>query len=143
MDSNSATKTIIYRVQLDETGYWNGNYCTIGNMPNTVEVDALPEQRDHIKQKAYRYDSDAKTLIFDEDKYNSLLAETDAEKSKQAKLAEIDNLKAELSSTDYKVIKCAECSISGEEMPYDVETLHKDRQALRDKINQLEASIQE
>ena len=50
----------------------------------------------------------------------------------------ITELKNQLSATDYKVIKCAECQLLGEEMPYDVTALHEERQILRDKINLLE-----
>lgn len=51
---------------------------------------------------------------------------------------QIAELKKQLSATDYKVIKCAECQMSGQEMPYDVVALHTERQAIRDQINQLE-----
>ncbi len=51
---------------------------------------------------------------------------------------QIAELKAELSATDYKVIKCSECQLLGKEMPYDVAELHAQRQALRDEINKLE-----
>ena len=54
---------------------------------------------------------------------------------------EIDKLKAELSATDYKIIKCSEASLLGEELPYSVSELHATRQALRDRINQLESKL--
>ena len=54
---------------------------------------------------------------------------------------QIAELKAQLSATDYKVIKCSECQLLGEEMPYDVEALHAERQALRDEINKLEQEV--
>ncbi len=57
------------------------------------------------------------------------------EKSKAEKIRE---LKAQLSKTDYKVIKCSECQLLGKEMPYDVAELHAERQAIRDQINELE-----
>lgn len=50
----------------------------------------------------------------------------------------ITELKAQLSATDYKIIKCSEASLVGEELPYDIITLHAERQALRDQINLLE-----
>ena len=53
---------------------------------------------------------------------------------------QIAELKAKLSATDYKVIKCSECQLMGVEMPYDVAELHAERQAIRDQINQLEQS---
>lgn len=57
------------------------------------------------------------------------------EEIKQQRIAE---LKAELDSTDYKIIKCSECSLAGVELPYDIVALRAARQALRDEINQLE-----
>ena len=57
-------------------------------------------------------------------------------------LSEIERLKSELQESDYKVIKCAEAMAVGAEMPYDVASLHKERQALRDKINELESEVQ-
>lgn len=53
----------------------------------------------------------------------------------------IAELKKQLSATDYKVIKCAECQLLGEEMPYDVVELHAERQAIRDEINRLEQDV--
>ena len=53
----------------------------------------------------------------------------------------IYNLKEVLSSSDYKVIKCQEASLIGEQMPYDVDELHKERQSIRDEINRLESLI--
>ena len=58
------------------------------------------------------------------------------------KSEEIELLKSELQESDYKVIKCAEAMAVGAEMPYDMESLHKERQALRDKINELESEVQ-
>lgn len=57
------------------------------------------------------------------------------------KSSEIERLKSELQESDYKVIKCAEALTIGAEMPYDVASLHKERQALRDKINELEKAV--
>ena len=57
-------------------------------------------------------------------------------------LSENERMKSELQESDYKVIKCAEAMAIGAYMPYDVESLHKERQALRDKINELESEVQ-
>ena len=64
-----------------------------------------------------------------------------AEELRDRRYMEIERLKSELQESDYKVIKCAEAMTIGEEMPYDVEILHKERQALRDKINELESEV--
>ena len=64
-----------------------------------------------------------------------------AEELRYRRYMEIERLKSELQDSDYKVIKCAEAMAVGAEMPYDVASLHKERQALRDKINKLEQQL--
>ena len=64
-----------------------------------------------------------------------------AEELRDRRYMEIERMKSELQASDYKVIKCAEALTIGAEMPYDVESLHKERQALRDKINKLEQQL--
>ena len=65
-----------------------------------------------------------------------------AEELRNRRYMEIERLKSELQDSDYKVIKCAEALTIGAEIPYDVASLHKERQALRDKINELESEVQ-
>lgn len=57
-------------------------------------------------------------------------------------LSEIERLKSKLQESDYKVIKCAEAICLNAELPYNMTELHKVRQALRDKINELESEVQ-
>lgn len=57
------------------------------------------------------------------------------EKSKEQ---EIQDLKEQLASTDYKVIKNAEAMALGLPLPHDPQELHETKQALRDRINELE-----
>lgn len=72
-------------------------------------------------------------------------AEELAEMEERERIANIENeisdLKAKLDASDYKVIKCFECSMVGEEMQYDIEELHAERQAIRDMINQKEEEL--
>ena len=65
-----------------------------------------------------------------------------AEELRYRRYMEIERIKSELQESDYKVIKCAEAMAVGAEMPYNVTELHKERQALRDKINELESEVQ-
>lgn len=65
-----------------------------------------------------------------------------SEELRDRRYMEIERLKSELQESDYKVIKCAEALTIGAEMPYDVASLHNERQALRDKINELESEVQ-
>ncbi len=51
---------------------------------------------------------------------------------------EIQELKKQLDDTDYKIIKCSEYSLAGKELPYDIEYLHTQRQAIRDRITELD-----
>ena len=55
----------------------------------------------------------------------------------------ISSIKQQLSDTDYKVIKNMEAQLVNEELPYDSVTLHNERQALRDKINELEELLKQ
>ena len=42
---------------------------------------------------------------------------------------------------DWKVIKCYEASLAGHELPYDITELMEARQAVRDKINELQEQL--
>lgn len=55
---------------------------------------------------------------------------------------EIDALKAALADSDYKITKCYEASLLGQELPYDVASLHIERQNQRNQINELELLLQ-
>lgn len=61
---------------------------------------------------------------------------TDIEVEKQK--SEIATLKTQLTETDYKIVKCSEYQLAGLELPYDIQTLHNERQVIRDRINELE-----
>ena len=50
----------------------------------------------------------------------------------------IAELQKQLTESDYKIIKCYEYSLAGVDLPYNIEDLHKERQAIRDKINELQ-----
>lgn len=55
--------------------------------------------------------------------------------------SKIRALKDELESGDYKVIKCYEASLVGEKAPYNIKDIHRDREILRDSINNLESLL--
>lgn len=56
----------------------------------------------------------------------------------QEKKQRLKSLKSQLSSTDYQIIKCYEYSLAGLELPYDIQTLHTEREAIREQIRELE-----
>ena len=43
---------------------------------------------------------------------------------------------------DWKVVKCYEAKLKGEELPYNLDELMEQRQAVRDKINTLQAELE-
>lgn len=55
--------------------------------------------------------------------------------------AQIADLKDRIAASDYKVIKTYEYTLMGEQTEYDMETVHAERQALRDQINILETQL--
>lgn len=50
----------------------------------------------------------------------------------------VNSAKDMLNNTDYKVIKCMEAFLCGEDLPYDINLLHKERESQRQKINEYE-----
>lgn len=64
---------------------------------------------------------------------------TNAELEIEKQKTEITALKKQLEDTDYQIIKSSEYQLLGLEAPYNLEKLHAERQALRDRINELES----
>lgn len=114
--------------------YFTGNYAIVGDIEGGIEVKELPPMEDSKKILAYKLENEE--WIFDEEKYQEILNK-ETEEEKQQKIVE---LQAKLNETDYKIIKCSECQLIGEELPYDITLLHKERQAIRDEINKLQES---
>lgn len=126
------------RILLDNEGYvsqWMQK-DDIGQMGENDIVITTPEGFDF---SAFREDFRYYHLVDGVLKKNKKRIIPEREKTTQEQIIE---LKAKLSSTDYKIIKCSECQILGLEMPYDVAELHAERQALRDQINELQANMQ-
>lgn len=69
------------------------------------------------------------------------------ENGQRVKLAKLNFLiqqyKAELAATDYQIIKAYEFSLVDKDTGYDIQQLHKERQAIRDQINDLEGQVAE
>lgn len=125
------------KVQLNEQGYFTGNYAIVGDIENSIEVESLPPyEYDSLKQQSCKLVDG--NWVLDEEHYNQLVSEFEARKAEQQKQLEIAQLQKQLDDTDYKIIKCQEYSLAGLELPYDIEQLHNERQALRDKINELQ-----
>lgn len=56
-------------------------------------------------------------------------------------IAQINDFKARIAASDYKIIKTYEYTLLGEQTEYDIEEVHAERQALRDQINDLETQL--
>lgn len=86
------------------------------------------------------YDKGDDYIVFSND--GSIKSTIDPIEDEKFKIQrEIGSLKSELASTDYKIIKCSEYQLSNLEPPYDISELHSTRQALRDRINELEGTL--
>lgn len=123
-------------VYLDEDKYLK-SYSLTHKKAGCVLVDEIPDEKDPEKLSCYRLINSR--FEFDVDKWDKIKSE----REKAAKSKKIDELKKDLADTDYKIIKCMEYYMNDLELPYDLEKVHTERQALRDQINALEASLQE
>lgn len=61
----------------------------------------------------------------------------------QAVKKDIQAMKDALTASDYKVAKCYEAYLLGGSLPYDIQTVHSERQTQRDKINELEELLED
>ena len=100
----------------------------------SAEINHGTEELPDIKQMFIEKTATSEALAKQE-AYNGEYEPVEIELPVHEQIAE---LKAQLSATDYRVIKCSECQLLGQELPYDVAELHAERQAIRDQINQLE-----
>lgn len=72
------------------------------------------------------------------------MTQQEIDTQKQAQREIIDSCNAQLKASDYKIIKCAEDKARGvakSSLPYNIDTLHEERQDLRDQINAAEEEI--
>lgn len=58
--------------------------------------------------------------------------------SKKLITEKINEYKAFLNDTDYKVMKCYEATLLNLPLPYNIDEVHQTRQEYRDRINELE-----
>ena len=135
----------MFAINLDKNKYIE-SYSDRFKTPDSVLVHALPDEEDPEKLRCYQYIK--KKFVFDAEKWAAIEAERAANEAERVEAAKtdktkhkIDALKTELNSTDYQIIKCYEYALNDLELPYDVKGLHAERQALRDQINELEASL--
>ena len=123
-DSDGTVKTRIISIEIQKQSLGSGwkpvdvvdeskLQCEDGYTIMLIPFDA----GDHI---SYEYKK-----IFDTQKYKK----------------EINDLKQQLSDSDYKIAKCYEANLLGKDLPYDMVALHAEREAQRSQINELEAKL--
>ena len=103
-----------------KNGYCTGNYAVIGGGIDWIEVEELPTD-DELKFKCYKplENDDGITLEFDEEKYNTLLNEQQAERLAVLKLQKIENSKQNLQEYLEKT-KLASSIHGGTEKQYSI-----------------------
>ena len=87
-----------------------------------------------IKEDATPIDNITKFAYADDDYERVQIYHPFPEKTIPEQIQELEKV---LSNSDYKVIKCIEYTLSGQSLPYSIKDLHNERQAIRDKINEL------
>lgn len=134
-----------YAINFDENKYIESYSDKVRN-PESVLVNEIPNESDPEKMRCYRYINGE--FVFDADKWAAIeaqRAEQEAERAEAARInginAEIDSLKNQIGASDYQIIKCYEYFLNDLPMPYDVKEIHEERQAMRDKINELEEEL--
>jgi hypothetical protein len=125
--------------------YENGTYQSDSAYPDTLYDSSarwvLPDYSPLAdKYKGIVMGNGTPKLIFDGD--NIVDVERDEEEGKKLQ-AELDiaALREELADGDYKIIKCYEASITGQDLPYDIVSLKAERDAIRAKINELQEML--
>lgn len=132
-------------IYLDDEKYLKSHSFT-HRKPGSILVDSLPDETDPEKLRCYKWNGEK--LVFDASKWAQIQAERikeELERKAREVISEIRSrinaFKAELESSDYKIIKCFEYSLLNLELPYNLDALHTERQAIRDKINELEFEL--
>ena len=133
-------------IHIDDEKYLK-SYSFTHQTPKSILVVSIPDENDPEKLSCYKYNEGE--FVFDAAKWATIQEKRIEEETEraamaeiEAKRAEINVLKATLEESDYKIIKCQEYALNGLELPYDIKSLHLERQTLRDQINELETTLQ-
>lgn len=136
------TKTLekYKKVYRDADGELHSRIVTIEEQAETLSKGGW-KPVDDINQSKMKADDGyiVRIVPYDAGERISFRYETVEDKKKIKK--EIETLKASISSTDYKVIKCYEAVLIGEKLPYDIAVLHNERQEIRNRINELQSKL--
>lgn len=123
---------------------------TENNMTYMAELNESIEQLNDQTDDFYNYSScdmpqttglqgvDV-TYILQDESVNTVCLVVENDKDKVNK--KIRELKSQLAGGDYKIVKCYESTLVGSQLPYDIQQLHENRQAIRTQINSLESLL--
>lgn len=115
------------QIQINEKNEVIG-FATLGGFPDGIEPSTVPTGfEENFRPGKYIY---ALGMVTDNPEYTEL-------PNNEALLEEIELLKAELASSDYKALKFAEGWTSAE----DYAVIKAQRQEIRDRINALEVQL--
>ena len=118
------------QIKFGGDGYVEG-YAEIGGMQGAIEYTGeIPA--DFGPETCRCYQLVDGVLIRDDDR----LERAQRRQGAAERLLYLHNA---IAATDYKIIKTSEYNLVGLDPPYDIATLHAERQAIRDEINELEA----
>lgn len=113
-------------------------YIEIEKVEKEIVIPATDVEPEHIEIVVEETPVE-KTRMVEKTLRRFQIQEVPAPSEEEIKRQRISELKTQLNDTDYKIIKCSEYQLAGLELPYDIATLHAQRQAIRDEINELEA----
>ena len=128
----------MFAITLDENKYLK-SYSDKVRTPGSILVESIPDESDAEKLRCYQYIK--KKFVLDVDKWAAIEAEREERARFNGITHEIAAMKEKIASTDYQIIKCYEYALNNLDLPYDVAALHAERQALRNRINDLEKQL--
>jgi hypothetical protein len=131
----SDLKKIILRKQIDDA------YTAQLDDFNNNYVEFVPDHNHDVELEEF----DNPRTYYEKGEDGKIYQRWTVEKNNKSLIKDkINSLKDELSSTDYKIIKAYEAKVTLSDSPYSAEELEEivqQRQAIRDKINELEELI--
>ncbi len=107
----------------------------VGWKPVDLVDDTQLQCADNYSVRIIPYDAGDRISYNYEQRFNSRIVQEKISKLKKSLTSNDSDI------GDYRITKCYEASLIGEDMPYNVLELHKKRQEVRDEINKLEALI--
>lgn len=125
--------------------YSNGNYAEDSRYPDELFDDAaiyvLPDGSSIAEEYKRIMLTGCYPQIITDSEGNITGVKKQADAS--ALKIEREELRRSLQEGDYKVIKCMEATLTGGDLPYDINELKAARDELRARINKLEEKIEE